>query len=504
MPFEGETARAVARATLGAVLFARGLALFFEAMAAPGAPERRLMGFDDAEAGRVARAGRVVVAVGLLCGLARAFVSAAEPAEATALARIGLTVAMGVVSIWFFVAIRGALTALIERASEGASGWRGRLARNAAIPLVALVALDMVLKTLGVLGLLGPAATSGSGATVLLVVAAALSVAGLGVWASELAPDERTPLGVGLFALAEGVVVVATSVALFLAWGIDPLSPPATGGVAALLPSLIESATVLIVGLALWRAAAAVLADEAPAEGDVDKLGEIGGEGDRMATVMPILRGFVLAVIGVTTVLTALIAVGVNVAPLLASAGVLGLAVGFGAQTLVTDVISGLFYLYEDAFRVGEYIETESGKGSVERISLRSATLRHHRGAVITVPFSKMGTIQNHSRDWVVMKFTFSVPGDTDVEMVRKLVKKVGLQMAEDPDLDGKLLAPLKSQGAVGIEGRNFDIGCKFMARPGEQWAIRRKAFAMLQAALNEKGVELAAPGPNMAAFASR
>ena len=97
-----------------------------------------------------------------------------------------------------------------------------------------------------------------------------------------------------------------------------------------------------------------------------------------------------------------------------------------------------------------------------------------------------------------------SVPGDTDVEMVRKLVKKVGLQMAEDPDLEGKLLAPLKSQGAVGIEGRNFDIGCKFMARPGEQWAIRRKAFAMLQAALNEKGVELAAPGPNMAAFASR
>jgi small-conductance mechanosensitive channel len=260
----------------------------------------------------------------------------------------------------------------------------------------------------------------------------------------------------------------------------------------------------VIVGLALWRAATAVLAGEAQEEGDIDKLGEIGGEGDRMATVIPILRGFILAIIAVTTVLTALTALGVNVAPLLASAGVLGLAIGFGAQTLVTDVISGLFYLYEDAFRVGEYIETESGKGSVEKISLRSATLRHHRGAVITVPFSKMGTIQNHSRDWVVMKFTFSVPANTDVEMVRKLVKKVGLQMAEDPALEGKLLAPLKSQGAVGITGRNFDIGCKFMARPGEQWAIRRKAFAMLQEALNAKGVELAAPELNMAGLASR
>lgn len=115
-----------------------------------------------------------------------------------------------------------------------------------------------------------------------------------------------------------------------------------------------------------------------------------------------------------------------------------------------------------------------------------------------------MGTIRNHSRDRVVMTFTFSVPADTDVEMVRKLVKTVGLQLAEDPALEGKLLAPLRSQGAVGIAGCDFDISCKFTARPGEQWAIRRRAFAKLQEALNAKGVERAAPEVGMARLAHR
>ena len=250
-------------------------------------------------------------------------------------------------------------------------------------------------------------------------------------------------------------------------------------------------------GVPTWRAVTAILVkkepegdhDEAPADGH----GEMAvGSGDRIATIMPVLRGFALALIVLTTALTALSALGVDVGPLIASAGILGLAIGFGAQTLVTDIISGMFYLYEDAIRIGEYVESESGSGTVERISLRSATLRHPRGAVITVPFSKMGTIKNHSRDWVVMKFSFRVPADTDVEKVRKLIKNVGQQMAEDPEIKDKILAPLKSQGAIGITGRGFDIGCKFMSVPGEQFVIRRKAFVLLQRALKENGIALA------------
>ena len=92
--------------------------------------------------------------------------------------------------------------------------------------------------------------------------------------------------------------------------------------------------------------------------------------------------------------------VGVQIAPLVAGAGVVGLAIGFGAQTLVKDIISGMFFLLDDAFRVGEYIESGSIRGTVEHISIRSLRLRHHRGALHTIPFGSLDTITNYSRDW--------------------------------------------------------------------------------------------------------
>jgi small-conductance mechanosensitive channel len=197
--------------------------------------------------------------------------------------------------------------------------------------------------------------------------------------------------------------------------------------------------------------------------------------------------------------LLALAALGVEILPLIAGAGIIGLAVGFGAQTLVKDVISGMFYLWEDAFRVGEFIVTDEGKGLVEKILLRSVRLRHSRGPIYTIPFGSMGTIQNHSRDWVKVKFTIDVSPTEDLERVRKLIKKVGASLAEDPELQGKFIEPLKSQGAVAMVGSNYQIGIKFVCRPGEQFVIRRKAYAALQQALEEYGIELATPRVSVA-----
>lgn len=494
----GQPEGPVALGALGAILFGRGVALFFAALSAPGAPDRRPMGFTDAEARRVAAIGRAVATVIALSSVGRVVVEAAvaTPDEG-ALARIALALLLGGAIILGFAAVHSPLSALGRR--QAIAGWRGALARNAALLFIPIVFIDMAVKAGGALGLFGSGAISGAGPSILLLIAAPLAVSALRGLAAELPDARRTPVTLGGFALAESAVVIVTALLLLAAWGVDPFAPPAGGGLAAAIPAVIEAVSVIVVGLALWRSVKAVLKHKGGDVGLPSGDAEMGGEGDRMATVIPILRGAALAVIGITTAITSLSALGVNVAPLLASAGVVGLAIGFGAQSLVTDVISGLFYVYEDAFRVGEFLETESGKGTVERISLRSATLRHSRGAVITVPFSKMGTIQNHSRDWVVMKFTFAVPPETDVEMVRKLIKRVGQEMAAEPEMEGKLLAPLKSQGAIGIAGRNYDIGCKFMARPGEQFAIRRKAFAMLQKALKEHGVELAAPEFNPA-----
>jgi small-conductance mechanosensitive channel len=130
----------------------------------------------------------------------------------------------------------------------------------------------------------------------------------------------------------------------------------------------------------------------APAEGDEAR------RRARLRTLLPILRNMLFVVLVVMAALMALSGLGVEVGPLIAGAGVIGIAVGLGAQTLVKDVISGMFFLLDDAFRVGEYIESGSISGTVEAFSLRSIKLRHHRGALHTIPFGSLEKITNYSR----------------------------------------------------------------------------------------------------------
>jgi moderate conductance mechanosensitive channel len=143
----------------------------------------------------------------------------------------------------------------------------------------------------------------------------------------------------------------------------------------------------------------------------------------RLRTLLPILRNVLLTLIAVTAVLMALSSMGVQIGPLLAGASVVGIAVGFGAQTLVRDIFAGVFYLLDDAFRVGEYIQSGNYKGTVEAFSLRSVKIRHHRGSLFTVPFGELGAVQNMSRDWVIDKLSVSVPYDTDLGKVKKVIK---------------------------------------------------------------------------------
>ena len=409
----------------------------------------------------------------------------------------------GLVAAWFFLRIAGPIRQLLLKALGPARAAKGgtlaRLATNWSLLYIAVVLVDMAMKAIGVLGLLGAGAAQGSGQAVLRMILGPLAVAGLRVWTGELAARSAaagTPRGglfFGLVSLAEGALLLVLGGALLRSWGIDPLNPPETGSIATLVPGLVRAAITVVVGLAIWQAVA-VLMNPSPVTDDSTLTEDDRQTRRRLATVLPVLRGGALAAIAVLTVMSALSALGMDIAPLIASAGVLGLAIGFGAQRLVADVISGLLYLYEDAFRLGEYIEVEGGKGTVERISLRSIRLRHPRGAVYTIPFSSMGTVQNHSRDYVTMKFSFAVPADTDLEKVRKLVKKTGQALMEDPEVKDSIIEPLKSQGALGIQGASYQIGIKFTAKPGQQWAVRRKAFIALSEAFQANGIRLFAP----------
>ncbi|HCK76362.1 MAG TPA: hypothetical protein DHW07_04380 [Gammaproteobacteria bacterium] len=221
--------------------------------------------------------------------------------------------------------------------------------------------------------------------------------------------------------------------------------------------------------------------------------GDPGGQGlSRIATILPLLRGFLLVSILTVAAMIVLASLGVSIGPLIAAASVLGLAIGFGAQTLVSDIISGIFFLVDDAFRKGEYIDVGGNTGTVEQISVRSMQLRHHNGPIHTIPYSQIKTLTNFSRDWVIMKFELRIPFEEDVEKVRKLIKKVGQKMLEDPEHGPQFLDPLKSQGVNRMDDSAFVVRCKFSAKPGNQWALRRVAYANIQAAFSEAGIKFA------------
>ena len=219
----------------------------------------------------------------------------------------------------------------------------------------------------------------------------------------------------------------------------------------------------------------------------------------RMRTLLPILRNILFIVFLVMAALMALSSMGVQIAPLIAGAGVVGVAVGFGAQTLVKDVISGIFYLLDDAFRVGEYIISGSYKGTVESFSLRSIKLRHHRGYLYTVPFGALGAVQNMSRDWVIEKQTITVPFDTDLDLLKKIIKQIGKELAADPTVGPDIIEPLKMQGVDAVSEVGMQVRLKMMTKPTKQFVARRRGYAMLKKAFAENGIQFAMPTVNVA-----
>ena len=215
----------------------------------------------------------------------------------------------------------------------------------------------------------------------------------------------------------------------------------------------------------------------------------------RLGTLIPLLSAIGKSTILALAFLSVLVSVGVNVWPLITGLSVFGLAIGFGSQTLVKDIVSGLFFLVDDAFRFGEYIETSGAKGTVEKISVRSVTLRSARGPVATVPYGQMGKIQNFSRDWAIEKLAFRVAFDTDVELIRKLFKKIGQDIAADPELAPDLIETFKSQGIADVEDGTLVIRGKFVAKPGKQSMIRRSVLKAVHQAFRDNGIQ-AVPKP--------
>lgn len=259
--------------------------------------------------------------------------------------------------------------------------------------------------------------------------------------------------------------------------------------------AVIGVMVVVLVADLLWHVIVAVIDRKLAVTAGSAAAHDAGAHAARLQTLLPITRNLSLAALVTVAGTMVLASLGVEIGPLIASAGVFGVAIGFGAQTLVKDIISGIFYLVDDAFRIGEYIQSGSYKGTVESFSLRSVKLRHQRGALYTIPFGTLGAVQNLSRDWVVDKILVNVPYDTDLDRVRKIVKGIGGTLAADAELGPDIIHPIKLQGVAQFGDYAIQLQTKMTTKPGDiQFAARRRALLMIKSEFQAQGIGFALP----------
>ena len=470
----------------------------------PGEPIARLIDISDDEARRLGRfLSATILAMIVLVGFGRYSLADEDSGAPHVVGLINAILVCGLYVLILFRA-RTATEALIRGRRRGgvvAAIRAGLASAWLAIGLV-LVAGLLVFFVAGLsLGLLSyyNAVISTLGILFVVLVLDRLTER---VWHDETDSGAAVPTGVGeLQARAVHHIVRAAGgviAALTLAWiwigatgHVDPGASPALRSTAAALGTLfIAFVAWELVRLAIDRHLLDVGSGPSlPGAGDDEEV----SPASRLQTILPMVRAAFAVVIGVLAALIVLSRLGVDTAPLIAGAGVFGLALSFGSQSLVRDIISGLFYMWDDAFRVGEYIDTGRLKGTVEMLGIRSVKLRHQNGPLHTIPYGQLGAVTNLSRDYATIKFNLRLEPGTDIELVRKTVKQLGLAMQEDhPELAAEIILPLKLQGVAEVADNALVLRFKFTARPVKPSWVQREYLKRMVQAFAEKGIKFA------------
>jgi small-conductance mechanosensitive channel len=299
----------------------------------------------------------------------------------------------------------------------------------------------------------------------------------------------------GFHRIIRGLVLAIAAIALAWVWTAGIELPAAAAR--WVIHSIAAAVATLLLAYLAWeltRLAIERHLQDAPAgprlPGAADHDAPVPGS--RLQTILPLMRAAIGVMIAVLAALVVLSHLGIDTAPLIAGAGVFGLAISFGSQSLVRDVISGLFYMWDDAFRVGEYIDTSRLRGTVEALGVRSMKLRHHNGPLHTIPYGQLGSVTNLSRDFATTKFNLRLAPGTDIELVRKTAKQIGLAMQDDPEIAAEVMLPLKLQGIAAIDDNAVVLRFKFTARPIKPSWVQREYLKRMYQVFAEKGIAFA------------
>lgn len=296
-----------------------------------------------------------------------------------------------------------------------------------------------------------------------------------------------TPVQTGLF----GLVHILAAFAILMAWGVDIPGWLATELGRRVLSSFITIIFIIVAAVVFWEVISTAI------ERYLARLASNPRERDRsarMRTLLPLVQKAILATLVVVVALIVLSELGVNIGPLLAGAGVIGLAIGFGAQTLVKDIITGVFNLIEDTIAIGDVVTAGGHTGVVEDLSIRSVVLRDYSGVVHTVPFSSVTSVENMTKDYSYYVFDFGVAYREDIDAVTKLLREVGAGLRDDPDFAPNILADLEIAGLQSFGDSAIVIRARIKTLPGAQWGVGREMNRRVKIAFDANGIEIPFP----------
>jgi moderate conductance mechanosensitive channel len=214
----------------------------------------------------------------------------------------------------------------------------------------------------------------------------------------------------------------------------------------------------------------------------------------RIKTLIGIVRGAVSIILWSVFIMIALKKFGVEIAPILASAGIVGLAVGFGAQELVRDFLSGFFILLEDQVRAGDVAIINGTGGSVEKVELRTITLRDFAGVVHIFQNGKINTLANMTKEWSAMVFDIGVAYKEDIDMVMQVMREVGADLQNDELLGGSIIEPIEIFGLDKFDDSALVIKARIKTKPMQQWAVGREYRRRLKIAFDKNNIEIPFP----------
>ena len=263
-----------------------------------------------------------------------------------------------------------------------------------------------------------------------------------------------------------------------------------------LLSSLLNLAVTVLLAVAVWEAVNAAI------ERHLARLTREAqvARSARLRTLLPLLRSALLVTILIVVGMMVLSEIGVNIGPLLAGAGIVGVAIGFGSQKLVQDLITGIFLLLENAMQVGDTVIVSGLTGTVETLSVRSIRLRASDGSVHLIPFSSVTTVTNLNRGLGNASVTVSVAADEDTDRVCDVLKEIVTGMREDADFAARMLSDLQLWGVDKLDGASATIAGQVVCTDSGRWNVQRELNRRMKMRFEELGIQLYNPVGRMVA----